>query len=36
MTVGDAIPATQNVAYGHVPPGTDKRYESVICDECWR
>ena len=23
MTVGDSIPATQNVAYGQVPPGTD-------------
>ena len=23
MTTGDAIPATQNVAYEQVPPGTD-------------
>ena len=23
MTAGDTIPATQNVAYGQVPPGTD-------------
>ena len=23
MTAGNGIPATQNVAYGQVPPGTD-------------
>ena len=23
VTAGDSIPATQNVAYGQVPPGTD-------------
>ena len=33
MTAGDAIPATQNVAYGQVPPGTDECYDYVICDE---
>ena len=31
MTAGDTIPATQNVAYTQVPPGTD---EYVNCDEC--
>ena len=30
MTAGDAIPATQNVAYGQVPPGTDDCYDYVI------
>ena len=30
MTVEDTIPATQNVAYGHVPPGTDDCYDYVI------
>ena len=30
MTAGDAIPATQNVAYGQVPPGTDECYDYVI------
>ena len=35
MTAGDTIPATQNVAHGQVPPGTDKRYDYVICDECY-
>ena len=33
MTTGDAIPATQNVVYGQVPPGTDDCYDYVICDE---
>ena len=32
MTVEDTIPATQNVAYGQVPPGTDDCYDYVICD----
>ena len=27
---GDAIPATQNVAYEQVPPGTDDCYDYVI------
>ena len=27
MTAGDAITATQNVAYGQVPPGTDDQYD---------
>ena len=32
MTAGDAIPATQNVAYRQVPPGTgtDDCYDYVI------
>ena len=30
MTTGDAISATQNVAYGQVPPGTDDCYDYVI------
>ena len=30
MTAGDTIPATQNVAYGQVPPGTDDCYDYVI------
>ena len=30
MTVEDTIPATQNVAYGQVPPGTDDCYDYVI------
>ena len=30
MTAGDAISATQNVAYGQVPPGTDDCYDYVI------
>ena len=30
MTAGDTIPATQNVAYGQVPPGTDECYDYVI------
>ena len=30
MTTGDTIPATQNVAYGQVPPGTDDCYDYVI------
>ena len=32
MTAGDAIPATQNVAYGQVPPGTGTNdcYDYVI------
>ena len=30
MTMGDTIPATQNVAYGQVPPGTDDCYDYVI------
>ena len=30
MTTGDAIPATQNVAYGQVPPGTEDCYDYVI------
>ena len=29
-TAEDAIPATQNVAYGQVPPGTDECYDYVI------
>ena len=33
MTTGDAIPATQNVAYEPVTHGTDECYEYVICDE---
>ena len=32
MTVEDTIPATQNVAYRQVPPGTDNSYDYVICD----
>ena len=35
MTTEDTIPATQNVAYGQVPPRTDDCYDYVICDECW-
>ena len=31
-TAEDTIPATQNVAYGQVPPGTDECYDYVICD----
>ena len=30
MTAGDAIPATPNVAYGQVPPGTDDCYDYII------
>ena len=30
VTAGDTIPATQNVAYGQVPPGTDDCYDYVI------
>ena len=30
MTAEDTIPATQNVAYGQVPPGTDDCYDYVI------
>ena len=30
MTTDDAIPATQNVVYEQVPPGTDDCYEYVI------
>ena len=30
MTAGDTIPATQNVAYGQVPPGTEDCYDYVI------
>ena len=30
ITAGDTIPATQNVAYGQVPPGTDDCYDYVI------
>ena len=29
VTVEDTIPATQNVAYGQVPPGTDDCYIGV-------
>ena len=30
VTAGDAIPATQNVAYEQVPPGADECYEYGI------
>ena len=30
MTTGDTIPATQNVAYGQVPSGTDECYDYVV------
>ena len=30
MTTRDTIPATQNVAYGQVPPETDDCYDYVI------
>ena len=30
MTAGNTIPATQNVAYGQVPPGTDDCYDYVV------
>ena len=30
MTTGDTIPATQNVAYGQIPPGTDDCYDYVV------
>ena len=30
MTAGDTIPATHNVAYGQVPPGTDDCYDYVV------
>ena len=30
ITAGDVIPATQNAAYGQVPPGTDDCYDYVI------
>ena len=30
MTAEDTIPATQNVAYGQVPPGTDDCYDYVV------
>ena len=29
MTTGDTIPATQNVAYRQVPPGTDDCYDYI-------
>ena len=29
MTTGDVIPATQNVAYRKVPPGTDDCYDYI-------
>ena len=32
MTAGDAIPATENVVYGQVPPGTDDCYDYISCD----
>ena len=32
MTAEDVIPATQNVAYEQVPPGTDDCYDYIICD----
>ena len=32
MTAGDAIPATQNVPYEQVPPGTDDCYDYISCD----
>ena len=31
-TTENGIPATQNVAYRQVPPGTDDCYDYVICD----
>ena len=31
-TTENGIPATQNVAYGQVPPGTDDYHDYVICD----
>ena len=31
-TAEDTIPATQNLAYRQVPPGTDECYDYVICD----
>ena len=31
-TVKDAIPATQNVTYEQVPPGTDDCYDYIIRD----
>ena len=30
VTAGDAISATQNVAYGQIPPGTDDCYDYVV------
>ena len=30
MTAEDVIPATQNVAYGQVPPGTEDCYNCII------
>ena len=29
VTAGDTIPATQNVAYGQIPPGTDDCYDYI-------
>ena len=29
MTTGDAIPPTQNVPYGQVPPGTEDCYDYI-------
>ena len=29
MTAEDTIPATQNVPYGQIPPGTDECYDYV-------
>ena len=29
MTTGDTIPATQNVPYGQVPPGTEDCYDYI-------
>ena len=40
MTTGDAIPASQNVAYGQVPPGTDvmsfNLMQILVCCLCKR
>ena len=30
VTAGDTIPATQNVAYGQIPPETDDCYDYVV------
>ena len=30
LTAGDVIPATQNVANGQVPPGTDDCYDYIF------
>ena len=35
VTAGDAIPATQNVAYGQVPPGADDYDYAFECDQHW-